>query len=68
MSADILQAFSPQRAIIEPVGFVSLLRRYLLFYGGDSLAEGSWELRLAGEMHPHQLRMLEIACRALVSG
>lgn len=39
-----------------------------LFYGGDSLAEGSWEMRLAGEMHPHQLRMLEIACRALVGG
>ena len=39
-----------------------------LFYGGDSLAEGSWDLRLAGEMHPHQLRMLEIACRALVGG
>lgn len=37
-----------------------------LFYGGDSLADGSWELRLAGEMHPHQLHMLEIACRALV--
>jgi purine-nucleoside phosphorylase len=39
-----------------------------LFYGGDSLAEESWDLRLAGEMHPHQLRMLEIACRALVDG
>ncbi len=39
-----------------------------LFYGGDTLAEGSWDLRLAGETHPDQIRMLEIACRALVGG
>ncbi|MDP2948602.1 MAG: hypothetical protein Q8P22_03585 [Chloroflexota bacterium] len=36
-----------------------------LFCGGDSVAGRSWKPRLAGEMHPDQQRLLDIACRAL---
>ncbi len=36
-----------------------------LFWGGDSVAGRSWNPRLAGEMHPDQHRVLDIACRAL---